>query len=109
MIKDPVQRRYCASVKGRVKRAQYQRDNIRRIKLKARYNLTPEQYDAILLAQGGGCATCHRVVKRFHVDHCHLTGVVRGILCPSCNRALGLINENPDTAYALSAYLEKHR
>ena len=52
--------------------------------------VTVEQYDALLAAQGGGCAICGNPPKtrRLHVDHDHKTGRVRGLLCHRCNRAL---------------------
>jgi hypothetical protein len=52
--------------------------------------VTVEQYDAMLAAQGGGCAICGTKPKtrRLDVDHDHKTGRVRGLLCHRCNRAL---------------------
>lgn len=65
-----------------------------------------------LKAQGGGCAVCHvkpkKGAKRFPVDHCHKTNQVRGILCNSCNRALGWLNDEPARIRRLAAYVEKH-
>ena len=59
--------------------------------LKTKYNITIEQYDEMLDAQGGGCAICgvKPTNKRLAVDHCHTTGKVRGILCTGCNTGLG--------------------
>jgi len=88
-------------------------------KLRTKYGIEPEEYYAMLEAQGGGCALCKastpsdRHYKRrgkaemFHVDHCHATGRVRGLLCHLCNRALGLIRDNADLADRMSAYLRK--
>jgi len=52
--------------------------------------VTDEAYEALLEAQGGGCAICGAKPKtrRLHVDHDHATGKVRGLLCHRCNRAL---------------------
>jgi hypothetical protein len=52
--------------------------------------VTSEQYEAMLAAQGGGCAICGNPPKtrRLDVDHDHRTGKVRGLLCHRCNRAL---------------------
>lgn len=64
----------------------------RRWRLKKLYNITQEQYNEILLCQNNGCAICgimNNGIKAFHVDHDHLTGSVRGILCTKCNTALG--------------------
>jgi hypothetical protein len=47
-------------------------------------------YEALLAAQGGGCAICDHPprTRRLHVDHDHKTGEIRGLLCHRCNRAL---------------------
>lgn len=49
----------------------------------ARYNLSKAEYDGLVNRQGGRCALCTKVP--IHVDHCHKTLRVRGILCGSCN------------------------
>ena len=73
--------------------------------LKARYGITEEQYEAMLAAQGGGCAICTALfgdtvsTRRLAVDHCHTSGRVRALLCTRCNRALGqyeVIREQAD-------------
>lgn len=82
-----------------------------RSKLK-KYGLTPETFLATIVAQNGKCATCPRVLKndRFtHVDHCHKTGKVRGVLCHSCNIALGIVQENSNVLRSLATYLERHK
>lgn len=62
----------------------------RAYRLKRYYNMTEEDYQTLLDKQRGGCAICGRTPqRRLHVDHCHLTGRVRGLLCYNCNRMLG--------------------
>lgn len=60
--------------------------------LRIKYNLTPEEYDKILVFQGGVCAICKRSPAEFQktlaVDHDHGTRVIRGILCWPCNSLL---------------------
>lgn len=67
--------------------------------LKRRYNLTCEQYDAMFEAQGRACKCCGTTEPRserpWHVDHCHKTGLVRGILCHHCNAMLGHAKDDP--------------
>lgn len=53
------------------------------------YGLSPEEHDRMLAAQNGACAICKTIPSKFHVDHCHLTGRVRGLLCPACNTGVG--------------------
>lgn len=71
---------------------------------------TVEEYDAMLAAQGGGCAICEIKVdrngRRLAVDHCHDTGVVRGILCMNCNATLGRMNDDPALLRKAAEYLE---
>jgi hypothetical protein len=58
-----------------------------------------EDFEAMLLAQGGGCAICGRAAPEgtsLHVDHDHETGVVRGLLCFTCNGAIGMFTENDE-------------
>ncbi|MGQ5576747.1 endonuclease VII domain-containing protein [Streptomyces sp. ECR3.8] len=59
--------------------------------LKLRYGITIEQYEQMLASQRGGCAICGSFPggKRLAVDHCHVTGRVRALLCPQCNRSIG--------------------
>jgi hypothetical protein len=59
-----------------------------------RYNITQATYDAMLAKQGNACAICGRTfvglsAKLIHIDHCHETGVIRGVLCKWCNLGLG--------------------
>jgi hypothetical protein len=60
--------------------------------LKQAFDLTPSEWDRILTYQGEVCFICERKIlppRKPHTDHDHTTGVVRGILCSSCNRGLG--------------------
>jgi hypothetical protein len=76
-----------------------------------KYRLTREQYEAMLVAQGGTCANplCGDSLAKPHVDHDHATGKVRGVLCQGCNIALGAIRENEDRLRGLSLYIRKVR
>jgi hypothetical protein len=47
--------------------------------------------------------------KTLHFDHNHETGEFRGWICGPCNRAIGIVKENPDTLRALADYLEQSR
>ena len=79
------------------------------------YGVTPEWYEAKLAEQGGQCAICGRTpppgaiksASRLHVDHCHDSANVRGLLCNRCNPALGLFDHNPELLEAAAAYLRR--
>jgi len=75
--------------------------------LKWRYGMAPHAYDRMLASQGGACAICGRLEsgKRLAVDHDHVTGKVRGLLCNNCNICLGgLENYLPQAASYLSRF-----
>lgn len=59
-----------------------------------RYGITQEEYDNLVERQDGLCACCGRKPDTLHLDHSHETGVVRGLLCPSCNMALGMLGDD---------------
>jgi len=70
------------------------------------YGLTPEAYAALVDSQGGLCAVgCERPAK--HVDHDHMTGAVRGVLCFPCNAALGQLKDRVDLLHNAIDYLER--
>lgn len=78
-----------------------------------KYGLTKEQYAQMLRDQGGGCAICggRDVGKRsgyqLSIDHCHSTNRVRGLLCSTCNLAIGYLRDYPELCHKAAAYLEK--
>lgn len=62
--------------------------------LKVKFNLPIEEFDRILEAQGNRCLVCKSEFSREHrphVDHCHSTGRIRGLLCRMCNGAEGFL------------------
>lgn len=80
-------------------------------RLKAVYGLTAEQYWRIYEYQGGVCYICRRATgahKRLSVDHCHTTGLVRGLLCGPCNRdVVGHLRDDPAAFSRGIDYLDK--
>ena len=74
--------------------------------LKYNYGITQAEYDALLAKQRGACAICGtRPKEKLYVDHCHVTGRIRGLLCRGCNFALGCLKENQRALIAALAYL----
>jgi hypothetical protein len=85
------------------------RDAERERHLVRKYGLTLHQYHEMLARQDGRCAICKLEALRhrfFDVDHCHQTGMVRGLLCTSCNRMLGHSGDNRSVLLAAAAYLQ---
>ena len=74
-------------------------------KRKSNYKITTKEYNNLVVQQKSKCATCPNVNKKLHVDHCHETGKVRGLLCSNCNTALGLVKENISTLTNLISYI----
>ncbi len=80
----------------------------RKRKLEIEYGLTQDEFDAMVLAQGGCCAICGRQSEgKFNIDHDHDTGNVRGLLCGPCNRGIGLLGDSAETLQRAVAYLER--
>lgn len=82
--------------------------------LKRNYKITYRIYHAMLDSQGHRCKICRgegfimnkdRHKLKLVVDHCHLTGTVRGLLCHNCNRALGLFKDNINSLQKAIDYL----
>lgn len=82
----------------------------RAVSLKARYGITIEQYNSMLLEQNNLCKICSNPEtlreQPLSVDHCHKTGKIRGLLCDKCNRAIGILNDNPLILRKAADYLE---
>ncbi len=101
----------CVRVRVRIWREENpEQRQAQRLKL---YNLSPEEFRKIAAAQNGRCAICGQVPSDkpksggLHVDHCHKTGVVRGLLCTSCNRGLGFFGDDEDRLRSAIHYLRR--
>jgi len=87
-------------------------EKVKNIFLRNRYNITLEDFNEMLKNQNNTCAICKKDKqgeRDFHIDHCHTTGKVRGILCYKCNSSIGLLNDNIETLKEAIKYLEKHK
>ncbi|MET7691131.1 endonuclease VII domain-containing protein [Streptomyces sp. NPDC005483] len=73
--------------------------------LKRHYGLTEAERDEMVASQMGLCVICLKA-PAVHVDHCHKTGRVRGVLCFNCNSAIGKLGDDPDAVRRAAAYLE---
>jgi hypothetical protein len=77
--------------------------------LRRRFGITQDEYEFLLTRQGGVCAICKRpppVKGHLAVDHNHITGQLRGLLCRACNTALGSFNEDRETLAEALRYLD---
>jgi hypothetical protein len=99
-------RRYRATERGQLA--------TRRANLKASHGITDVEWRAMWDAQGGACAACGLPETgrnqygpvSMSVDHDHVTGKIRGLLCMRCNRALGMLRDNPALISKLLSYRE---
>lgn len=80
--------------------------------IKSNYGVSSDELDALRAAQDNKCAVCRKPEpegafghKRLHLDHDHRTGEVRGLLCMSCNTALGHLKDDPDLVRRALGYL----
>lgn len=76
------------------------------------YGLTQIQYDSIFLGQNGLCAICNKPPdgerwKKLCIDHDHSTGQVRGLLCSTCNTALGKFQDSQELLQKAIDYLKQ--
>lgn len=98
-------------------------------RMEDRYGISSSDYEAILREQDGVCRICKRhetrtrgkrqldfvgedskaaIVRRLAIDHDHVTGKVRGLLCGACNTVLGLVSEDVAILNSVIEYLEEH-
>jgi len=75
------------------------------------YGVTPEDYDKLYKKQNGCCALCGRhqseLTKTLCIDHDHKTGKIRGLLCLSCNRGVGYLQDDAELCLKAYQYLRK--
>jgi len=118
-VKDPDKsnarcREYRAEHKDELKAYRYERrEQDAGQHLQRAFDITLADYDAILEVQGSGCAICGKTPeengRRLDVDHDHDTNEVRGLLCNSCNKAIGLFQDNPVYVRSAANYLESYK
>ncbi len=92
-------------------------EEFRGYETKKRYGLSRSQYEAMLATQGKRCAICGKeetaVIRgrklRLAIDHCHVSGSVRELLCGACNNMLGAAKDSIDILEKAIQYLKKHQ
>ena len=97
--------------KGRPRAQKYWRNNKYKCEI-ARllkvFGLSQEEYELALKMQQGLCYICDVQLIKLNIDHCHVTGKVRKLLCKECNLGLGLFKDNPEALYKASLYIKEH-
>lgn len=79
--------------------------------IKRLYGISKEDYDKLFSAQNGRCAICGKLDwngKNPFIDHNHITGKIRGILCTNCNHALGHMKDDPEILAKAIEYLKRN-
>src|SRR5229473_1068090 len=91
------------------------KERVHHYRLTFNYGISVEQYEELLKKQHGKCAVCGEgetamsrrgVLHRLSVDHCHVTGKIRGLLCKRCNTNIAGFAEAPSLLRRAAAYLE---
>lgn len=100
----------CAWIKAKARiKANYDIHKIRHrySVIKNKYGISKEEVDGLLKRQNNQCAICFDPVTIYsHIDHCHKSTQVRGILCPGCNSGLGYFKDNTESLQQAILYLE---
>lgn len=102
LYKDGRRHAYCNTCKS--EHFKHYQKTIGRFK---RHGITKNDYDEMVTKQSGKCYICGVGDVKLHIDHNHITGKVRSLLCKECNMALGLLKENIVTLKNMINYLEK--
>jgi hypothetical protein len=86
------------------------KDYYREWRMRHSYGFSIDEYNNMFKMQNGCCAICKthqsELKKSLSVDHCHKTGKVRGLLCDSCNRGIGLLKDDPKILQIALEYLK---
>ncbi len=106
------QNKYRKKVQAKVnaKQKEWRKNNPEKAKhygLKHKHNISLDDYKLMEQKQNGMCAICLKKDNNLYVDHCHKTEIIRGLLCNSCNKALGLFYDSTESLKKAVEYLTK--
>ena len=111
--KDSNGRKPASKVNKGINRYSLGSDYVSEKSLLARYNISIEDYNELLNIQDSKCAICNRHISeftsRFDIDHCHVTGKIKGLLCNNCNAGVGLLNDDVNLIKNAIIYLNKYK
>jgi hypothetical protein len=71
--------------------------------------IDPKLYTKLLRSQNGVCAICHGHANELTlvIDHCHFTGIKRGLLCSECNKGIGFLKDDPEILRRALEYIQR--
>jgi hypothetical protein len=93
------------NVESRAKRS----EKARWTRIKKEYGLSEIQVKEMLNQQKCECIICSSNIQMgYHIDHCHKTNKVRGLLCQKCNQAIGLLKESESLFFKAAKYIREH-
>jgi len=100
----------CLECSKEVKRKIGSSDNKRNNQYLKRYKITLDDYEKMLKIQNYCCAICtihiSELSSRLHVDHCHNTNKVRGLLCYNCNSGIGRFKDDESLLIKAADYIK---
>jgi hypothetical protein len=91
------EKRYYETPKGKLR--------LRHKRLRYNYGISMEEFNRLSAAQNKACAICEKPCRLLVVDHCHKSGVIRGLLCPKCNKEIGRMGDTYRSFYRIAEYL----
>lgn len=97
-------------LRDKLKKKEYDQE-YRFVLYNKRHGINKNDYIKLLNEQDSKCAICsgqNPSGRRLHLDHCHITGKVRGLLCSCCNTSLGKLRDSPKLLQNAINYLNKH-
>lgn len=115
-------KRYMAKPENKDRRNRYMRERYTsdyrwKLHIKSRFGMVIDDYQKILGDQKNSCAICKEPIRlqstphgtkgKFDIDHCHVTGQVRGLLCKRCNKGLGAFKDSAERVLAAVEYLKR--
>ena len=84
-------------------------DRARRYMRRTRYNVSDKQILDLIVLQNQKCRICKNQPKKLFIDHCHVSGRVRGMLCRLCNSMIGFAKDNTEILLSAVDYLKLNK
>lgn len=96
-------------IKINARSKKYRDDNplkVKEVNIKCKYGLTLKNYNDLVKKQENKCKLCLKLTPKLHIDHCHNTNKIRGLLCSSCNTSLGKLGDTVEKLQKAVDYLK---